>query len=167
MLYSPDGSSVSEVTIFYRLFYINHWNEGTYNRMKKIALILILCLPVPEASFAQNNVDGMRSLIVSSLMQYGKNLYDRGNFNDASAVFTHVLTYDKHQAQALQYLEVMGHAPSSGIAVDPADTESLKQAIEAKKQSIKKLQAQIIRLRANIASQSAANDVLKREAKEQ
>ncbi len=127
--------------------------------MKKAILILIFCLLMAKTSFAQNNVEGMRFLTINALMQYGQKLYDRGDFNGATAVFDHVLIYDGHQAQALRYLKEMGHSPSpmTGLTarstLDTLDTRSLAQAIEAKKQSIEKLRAQIKQLRAHIASQ--------------
>ena len=43
-------------------------------------------------SFAQNNMEAMRFLTINALMQYGQKLYDRGDFNEASAVFNHVLS---------------------------------------------------------------------------
>ncbi len=79
-------------------------------RMKKIVLIFVLCLGLASPSFAQNNLEGMRFLTVTALMQYGQKLYDRGDFNEACAVFNRVLFYDAHQAQALQYLKDMGRA---------------------------------------------------------
>ena len=54
---------------------------------------------------------GMRMITVNAMVLYGQKLYERGDFNEASAVFTHVLTYDDHQALALQYLKQMGHTP--------------------------------------------------------
>jgi len=139
--------------------------------MKKIILIFILCVFVAKPCFAQNNVEAMRFLTVNALMQYGQKLYDRGDFDEACAVFNHVLIYDGHQAQALQYLKEMGHSPAvapspivlqlkvsqsvpAPINIDVMDTESLKEAIEAKKRSIEKLRTQIEKMRATIASQS-------------
>jgi len=80
--------------------------------MRKIILTLIFCLTLSGSSFAQNNIQGMRILTVNALMEYGHRLYDRGDYNEATAVFNHVLTYDNHQPQALQYLKDMGHAPA-------------------------------------------------------
>jgi len=74
-------------------------------------VILILCLSFTGPSFAQNNAQAMRFLTVNALMQYGQRLYDRGDFDEATAVFDHVLTYDGHQVQALQYLKEMGKGP--------------------------------------------------------
>jgi len=130
--------------------------------MKNFVLSLILCLSAPAVSFAQNNIEGMRTLTVYALMQYGQNLYDRGDFDGATAVFDHVLNFDAHQARALRYLKDMGRlyvAPPNKIAnpVDLADTKSLQEAIEAKKQSIEKLQSQIMQMRATLSAQSAEN----------
>jgi hypothetical protein len=129
--------------------------------MKKIVLILILCFSTAGLSFAQNNTEGMKALTINALMEYGQSLYDRGDYNEATAVFNHVLTFDSHQAQALEYIKEMGSkvveksdAPALEI-MDGPDTESLKQAIEAKKQSIEKLRAQITQLRANIKGSQA------------
>lgn len=127
----------------------------------------------------------MKFLTINALIQYGQKLYDRGDFDGASDVFNHVLTYDAHQPQALQYLKEMGHslvsipspilqlkasqplvAVKDNIAVekfdapalkmvDISDTEALKEAIEAKKHIVEKLRAQIIQMKTNIASQSA------------
>src|SRR5665213_1694987 len=131
--------------------------------MKKIILTFIFCLSALCPSFAQSNMEGMRFLTVNALMQYGLKLYDRGDFNEASAVFNHVLTYDDHQSQALHYLKDMGRSPvvtdvnEVPPALDISDTPSLKKAIEAKKQAIKKLQTQIMQMRATMASQSAGD----------
>jgi len=124
--------------------------------MKKTILTAILCLSAAWPSFAQNNIEAMRFLTVNSLMQYGLTLYDRGDYDQASAVFNHVLKYDSHQAQALQYLHDMGYSPGPHLVrkIDVSDTEKLQQAVEAKKKSIARLRDQIIQIRANIASQS-------------
>jgi hypothetical protein len=144
--------------------------------MKRIILTLALCLSAAGPSFAQNNMEAMRFLTVNALVQYGQKLYDRGDFNEACAVFNHVLTYDSHQAQALEYLKDMGHSPAPSPVpivpvqsiivigkadeqivntVDVSDTESLKRAIEAQKRVIEKLRAQVMQMRANLAAQSA------------
>ncbi|MBF0570791.1 MAG: hypothetical protein HQL12_02855 [Candidatus Omnitrophica bacterium] len=132
--------------------------------MKKIIFALLLCLSAAGTSFAQNNMEAMRFLTINALMQYGQKLYDRGDFNEACSVFNHVLDYDGHQAQALQYLKDMGRLPAirhvpilqakAPQPVDIWDTQSLKKAIEIKKLKIEKLRTQIMQLRANIASQS-------------
>jgi len=140
--------------------------------MKKIIIALALCLSAAGPSFAQNNIEAMRFLTVNALMQYGQKLYDRGDFNEASAVFNHVLVYDRHQAQALQYLKDMGSRTAVNLTpvqsdlvakypdeqivntVDVADTDSLKAAIEAKKRVIEKLRSQILQMRENLASPS-------------
>ena len=139
--------------------------------MKIIILSLILFLSIPAVSFAQNNMEAMRWLTVNALTQYGQRLYDRGDYNEASAVFNHVLTYDDHQSQALEYLKKMGNAPvlnpSPSILprvekfniprikmIGITDNASLQQAIEIKKQELKKLQNQIMWMKANIASLS-------------
>jgi len=143
----------------------------SYKRMKKIVLTFVICLITANPSFAQNNMEAMRFLTVNSLMEYGQRLYDRGDFNQASAVFNHVLIYDSHQAQALQYLKKMGATavspnpiPNNMVltksdeqivdSVNISDAQSLKQAIEAKKRIIQKLQNDIVHMRENIASQS-------------
>jgi hypothetical protein len=130
-----------------------------YRNMKKIAFILIFCTISSAACFAQNNAQAMKLITINTLMQYGEKLYERGDYNEASAVFNHVLTYDGQQAQALKYLKEMGRLPASYILgkVDAADTNDLQAAIEAKRQSIEKLQFQIMQLRANIATLSANN----------
>ena len=81
--------------------------------MKKIIPAFVLCLILAGPAFAQNNMEAMKFLTVNALMQYGQKLYDRGDFNEATYVFNHVLTFDAHQAQALQYLKEMGHSPVS------------------------------------------------------
>ena len=139
--------------------------------MKKIILTFVFCIAAAGASFAQNNMQAMKFLTINALMDYGQKLYDRGDYHEACAVFKHVLTYDGNQAQALQYLKNMGDP--SGVSVTPvlplqapkveiqnpkpiniADTKELKKAIEDKKEVIKQLQDQIMRMRADIASQS-------------
>ena len=128
--------------------------------MKKIILVLILSLFVARPCFAQNNLEAMRFLTINSLMQYGQKLYERGDFDEACAVFNRVLAYDRHQAQALNYIKEMGRLTppsSSQIAlpvVDVADTQSLREAIEAKKQVIEQLRSQITQLRENLTVQS-------------
>ncbi len=115
--------------------------------MKKTIFILALCLFIAGPSFAQNNMEGMKFLTVNALMQYGQKLYDRGDFNEARAVFDRVLTYDDHQVQALQYLKDMGHLP---VVEKPI---GLKEAIEAEKKSIEELRGQIMRMRENLNSE--------------
>jgi TolA-binding protein len=127
-------------------------------------------------------MEGMRFLTINALVQYGQKLYDRGDLDEACAVFNHVLTYDGHQVQALEYLKKMGHSPilivtpivqtkvfaPAAVAgkvnlavekpaistVDVSDTEDLKKAIEAKKQNVEKLRAQIMQMQMNIASET-------------
>ena len=145
--------------------------------MRRIIWIFLLILSVPGPSFAQNNLEAMRSLTVYAMMDYGQKLYDRGDYNGARAVFDHVLDYDSHQAQALKLLKAMGHAPVIRIksvkrssaplnnrvlirrfdgpvlgVVDLSDTQSLKMAIEAKKKNIETLRRQIQQLRKNLDS---------------
>jgi len=93
--------------------------------MKKAILTFVLCLSCAGGSFAQNNIEGMRFLTITAMVQYGQKLYERGDFNEACAVFNHVLTYDAHQAQALEYLKEMGHAPAviEGVAA-PVSSQS-------------------------------------------
>lgn len=143
--------------------------------MKKFILAFIFCTIAAGAAFAQNNMQAMTFLTVTSLLDYGQKLYDRGDYNEACAVFRHVLAYDSHQPQALQYLKKMGYAytvrvrpalPPQGSesmverqdAVDISDEGALKSAIEAEKQTIKTLQDQIMRMRESIASQSAEKE---------
>jgi tetratricopeptide (TPR) repeat protein len=124
--------------------------------MKKIVLILILCLSAARLSFAQNNMEAMRFLTINALMDYGQKLYERGDYDEASAVFNHVLTYDGHQAQALGYIKEMGRSAVPTLnKVDVSDTGDLKKAIEAHKQVIKKLETQIMQMRTNLAVRSA------------
>jgi len=138
-----------------------------YDYMKKTLLTLIFCLSVVGVSFAQNNMEGMKLLTINAMLQYGQKLYDRGDFGNAYAVFNHVLTYDAHQPKALKYLKEMGFnqeqesapvlvIPQNQVVkpVDVGDSESLKQAIDAKKQSIEKLRVQIMQMRADLAAQS-------------
>jgi len=145
-----------------------------FNYMKKIILVLMMCLFVVGRAFAQSNMEGMRFLTINALLQYGQKLYDRGDFDEATAVFNHVLVYDNHQSEALKYLKSMGHlsvikplaVPQNKIlviksadqivnTVDVSDTEGLKKAIEAKKKSIEKLRVQIMQMRSKMAAQSA------------
>lgn len=138
---------------------LNNWNTMTYNPIKNFVMTVVLCLSVTVPSFAQDNVQAMRLLTVNALMQYGQKLYDRGDFNEAGAVFKHVLAYDGHQPQALQYLNNMGYAPPAVEkptiqlvdGIDISDTQSLKKAIEHEKETIQQLQGQIIQMRANSA----------------
>jgi len=76
--------------------------------MKKLILTLIFCTIAAGASFAQNNMQAMKFLTVNALMEYGQKLYDRGDYNEACAVFKHVLAYDSQQPQALAYLKKIG-----------------------------------------------------------
>jgi len=161
--------------------YINNYAPMTYNPIKKIILVLIIFMSIAGSSFAQNNAQAMRFLTVTALMRYGQNLYERGDYDGASAVFTHVLSYDKNQAKVLQFLKEMGHSPVAVFIpvptlapipkiiwhtenkivmkktdveiikkVDVEDTESLREAIAAKKQIIEKLQAEIFKMKANL-----------------
>jgi len=142
--------------------------------MKKLILTLIFCTIAAGASFAQNNMQAMKFLTVNALMEYGQKLYDRGDYNEACAVFKHVLAYDSQQPQALAYLKKIGRFSAVSVSpalpqevseppvkVDVADTKTLKMAIEAEKQTIKTLQDQIMRMRADIAAQSLEKNEIK------
>lgn len=123
--------------------------------MKKLILTLIFCTITAGAAFAQNNMQAMRFLTIDALMDYGQKLYDRGDYNEASAVFKHILAYDSHQPQALAYIKKIGNK------ADISDTRALKMAIEAETQTIKTLQDQIMRMRADIAAQSLEKNEIK------
>lgn len=123
--------------------------------MKKLILTLIFCTITAGAAFAQNNMQAMRFLTIDALMDYGQKLYDRGDYNEASAVFKHILAYDSHQPQALAYIKKIGNK------ADISDTRALKRAIEAETQTIKTLQDQIMRMRADIAAQSLEKNEIK------
>ena len=99
--------------------------------------------------------EAMRFLTIDALMDYGQKLYDRGDYNEASAVFKHILAYDSHQPQALAYIKKIGNK------ADISDTRALKRAIEAETQTIKTLQDQIMRMRADIAAQSLEKNEIK------
>ena len=130
--------------------------------MKKVILTLIFCTIAAGASFAQNNMQAMRFLTIDALMDYGQKLYERGDYNEAGAVFKHVLAYDSNQPQALQYLKKIGKLSQPTLrqqdTVDVSDTKALQRAIEAEKQAIKTLQDQIRRMRDNMASQSSEKE---------
>jgi tetratricopeptide (TPR) repeat protein len=141
--------------------------------MKKLILAFIFCTIAAGAAFAQNNMQAMNFLTVTSLLDYGQKLYDRGDYDEACAVFNHVLAYDSKQPQALQYLKNMGRAPAVSASpvlppqvsepipqppktVDTSDARALKAAIAAEKQTIRTLQDQIMRMRdENMDSQSS------------
>ena len=55
--------------------------------MKKLILTFIFCITA-GASFAQNNMQAMKFLTIDALMEYGQKLYDRGDYNEACAVFS-------------------------------------------------------------------------------
>jgi len=170
--------------------------------LMKIILTFVLIVSIRGTAFAQNNIEAMRFLEVTAMMQYGQKLYDRGDFNEACAVFDHVLLFDSHQAQALEYLREMGRLPrpipetvrpvlvpvkvlvpvsvtrvfqepgrhliqspeqAPRYTIEPekqitvatiniADTVALKKAIEAKRQAIAILRAQIKQMQDNIIS---------------
>ncbi|MDE2231817.1 MAG: hypothetical protein KGJ95_07140 [Candidatus Omnitrophica bacterium] len=102
---------------------INDFMTIGYVIIRRIALVFILCFWGAVPSFAQtlsqNYIDGMRSLTVNTLIQYGQLLYDRGDLDGARAVFDHVLTFNSHQAQALQYLKEMGYTPHVSVVPKP------------------------------------------------
>jgi len=140
--------------------------------MKKTVLTILLCVASAGPSFAMNNTQAMRFLMVTAMVQYGEKLYDRGDFDEASAVFNHVLVYDSHQAQALAFLKEMGHSQeistlnilpeSSSVdeqivrAVDVTDTNSLKAAIGAQKRVIEQLRARINQMKVHLTSPAIA-----------
>jgi hypothetical protein len=116
-------------------------------------ILLFLCF-LASPSFAFNKAKAMNFVAVNALMEYGQTLYERGAYDEATAVFNHVLSYDSHQAKALKYLKEMGHAPIEPVKVDVLNTQSLKQAIAAQQQSLALLQSQIKQMRANMDLQS-------------
>jgi len=121
----------------------------TYAPNKKIFAICLSLILLSGNAFAQSNTEAMRFLMVNAMMQYGQKLYERGDFDEATAVFNHVLVYDHRQPQAISYLKQMGQGPT-----DTHDIDSLRHAIEAKKRNIEKLKEQIRQMRANLALSS-------------
>ncbi len=124
--------------------------------MKKAILTVMVFLVIAGPSYAFNNLQAMRFLMVSALMRYGQTLYDRGDYDEASAVFTHVLDYDSHQPKALNYLKEMH--PEDYALTDSSnlpDTSILEKTIAAKKMTIQKLEIKIKQMQANIAAESA------------
>ncbi|MDE2222179.1 MAG: hypothetical protein KGK03_03810 [Candidatus Omnitrophica bacterium] len=157
-----------------------------YNVFKRAAFVFSFVLFGIVPCLAQDYAQGMRSLVVNELMQYGQQLYDRGDMDGAKAVFGHVLSYDKHQPQALKYLKQMGYVPPQPVtipkpvpvvlpavvvpspalvkidasdkqavdAVNVADIESLKKAIDAQKRIIEKLKVQVQQMRSSLESET-------------
>ncbi len=113
--------------------------------MKKAIITVLLGFCMVGISFAQNKLEAMNFLTINALMRYGQQLYSRGDFYEASAVFKHVLTYDAHQPQALHYLKEIGELP-----LDPSDIQGMKKAIEVKKKSIEQLQSQIMHMQESL-----------------
>jgi hypothetical protein len=153
---------------------VNYCDKIIYKRMKKIILIFCFCLATAGTSFAQSHVEMMRFLTITTLLQYGHQLYERGDYRQAGAVYEHVLTYDNHQPQALEYLKDMGfpapepdpvieekQAVQALGAVNINDTESLKKAIEAEKRVVGTLQSQVTTMRAKMAAQSSQEQTTK------
>jgi hypothetical protein len=103
--------------------------------MKKITLTFALCLALSGPCFAQNNeIEAMRFLTINELMQYGQQLYDRGDFNEASAVFNHILSFDVRQPQALQYLKKMGYSPNVS-PVEPKQVQFIESPMVVQAQA--------------------------------
>ena len=122
-----------------------------YNvNIKTIALALSLLFLISPA-FALDKTEAMKLLTVNTLLRYGQKLYERGDYQEAGAVFKRVLTYNSAQPLALQCLKDMGYA------VDMADPSSLRKAIELKKQKIERLRLEIQQLRANLATSTHLN----------
>ena len=129
----------------------------TYRPLKTAIFILFFCLLAVRPVYAQSNAQMMHEIMLNAMTQYGQKLYDRGDFDEATAVFNHVLSYDNHEPHALEYLKDMGRLPVPET-LGPADILNdsyLKAAIAAKKASIEKLKSDIKQLRANIAAQAA------------
>jgi len=129
-----------------------------YGNAKRVVLVFILLMAAAGTAFAQNNAQAMRLLTVNALMEYGRTLYNRGDYSEAQGVFKHVLAFDGHQQQALQYLKDM-KKPSVRSEVFVAKpqapqmtSQDLKKAIEDEKQIIWQLQDQITRMKDSIAS---------------
>jgi tetratricopeptide (TPR) repeat protein len=136
-----------------------------YVCVKRMVLILILLMTAAGTVFAQNNAQAMKLLTVDALMEYGRTLYNRGDYSEAQGVFKHVLAFDGHQQQALQYLKDMEKpavrsetfvAKPKAVGMSAPD---LKKAIADEKQIIWQLQDQITRMKDSMASASSEGRV--------
>ena len=76
--------------------------------MKKLLFACILgaaMLLNLNVALAQENRDGsMRQLAIESMQEYGRQLFNRGDYKEAQKVFKRILSYDATQQPAQDYL---------------------------------------------------------------
>jgi|GEM_PF-4677191 len=133
--------------------------------MRKILIFLTLILLLfPVISFAEKELN-YKSLAVEQLYQYGQEIYDRGDYNQASRVFSRILVIQPNHEGALGYVEKLKSKGKDVIATTGADTnneedramevsngsnDDLKQSIQAANEAINALKNDIAQLHVHI-----------------
>lgn len=78
--------------------------------MKKIITTLVLGVILglfTNGAQAQEDKKSMKSLMVDSLSEYGRQLYNRGNYAEAANVYARILTVDQDNEKAMNYLKAI------------------------------------------------------------
>jgi hypothetical protein len=160
--------------------------------MKKLFLAVCVVLSFPVLAQAQSNTT-MRSLTVDQLYQYGQATYERGDYTQAAAVFTKILSLSPQHMEAIKYAvdlrkkgqlviipvgaenlqgsaKVMKPAETPAAAVNTdgtIDNQDLKKDVQETDQAIDTLRQEVVILRAQIAKgqQDLANSKIENTTK--
>ncbi len=81
-----------------------------------------------NGAYAQEGKKDLKSLMVEELSDYGRQLYNRGDYGQAANVYARILRADQSNAKAIKYLQAI---KSKGY---PVADELLAQAIVVKKE---------------------------------
>ena len=99
--------------------------------MKKVLLaVFASLLLIPAFSFAQEQIT-VRSLAVDQLFEYGRAIYNRGDYPQAGVIFTRILKMDPQNQEALKYVEYL---KKKGGGVMPTNPIPSIQAFAVEKQ---------------------------------
>ncbi|MBF0489938.1 MAG: hypothetical protein HQL15_04895 [Candidatus Omnitrophica bacterium] len=95
--------------------------------MNKCYLALLsLLLLLPSVSQAQSG-PSIRTLAIEQLSQYGKTIYDRGDYSEAAVVFSRILAMDPQNQEAIFYANNLNKKGETVVipvvsALPPADS---------------------------------------------
>lgn len=113
--------------------------------MKKSVLLLfvgILLLSLMGVVEAKENNDTVKDLAIASLSDYGRQVFNRGDYPQAATVYARILAYDPNNVQAQQYLRAIkakGYpvAESLLMPIKRVETRKVVEAVKIAKQEVK------------------------------
>lgn len=80
--------------------------------MRKSILAFVFVLMACPLVRAEQSPDSLKDMAVAQIFEYGENLYDRGDYEEARHAFEKVLQLDPQYKAASDYLAQMGAQPS-------------------------------------------------------